>query len=262
VRFYWLNFHLPYACRHSGACCKAGWPIPIEPERAVLIRKGEWLDEGGVLPRDEHGACVFHNGRCTVYEHRPLSCVHFPYVCLIDARGVHVTLSHYCPTAASLLFEHEGPIEIVEGPSPVPALEIPEGLDARESLPPLAESAASSQAPGPRLMSWDEFSAWERTELKTLGAMTAGLPFPSVIERYLAAKLFASWAAYLGDGTTAVRHAVRAAHAVLREAMTHAAMNAGRSIDAALLKHAIRQADLRLIHAGTSSPPAHHIERA
>ena len=80
VKFYWLNFHLPYVCRHSGACCTAGWRIPIEPERAVLIRKGEWLDEGGVLPRDEHGACVFHNGRCTVYEHRPLSCVHFPYV--------------------------------------------------------------------------------------------------------------------------------------------------------------------------------------
>ena len=210
-----------------------------------MIRKGEWLDEGGVLPRDEHGACVFHNGRCTVYEHRPLSCVHFPYVCLIDARGVHVTLSHYCPTAASLLFEHEGPIEIVEGPSPVPALEIPEGLDARESLPPLREPN--------RLMSFDEFSNWERDELRTLKSMAGESEFAPVIERFLAAKLFASWAAYQGDGTTAVRQSVRAAHAVLQEEMTHAANDAGRSIDAALLKQAIRQADLRLVHAVTSS---------
>ena len=231
MRFFWLNFHLPYACRDSGACCTAGWQIPIEPDRAVMISKGEWLEEGGVLPRDEHGACVFHNGRCTIYEHRPMSCVHFPYVCLIDSRGVHVTLSHYCPSAASLLFEHEGPIEIVEGPSPVPALDIPEGLDARESLPPASPTATAGK---PRLMSWNEFSEWERTELKTLGELTAGLPFPSVIERYLAAKLFASWAAYQGDGTSAVRHAVRAAHAVLEEEITRAAQDAGRSIDAAL----------------------------
>jgi Fe-S-cluster containining protein len=260
MRFFWLNFHLPYACRHSGACCRAGWPIPIEPERALLIRKGEWLDEGGVLPRDPDGACIFHTDRCTVYEHRPLSCVHFPYVCLIDARGVHVTLSHYCPTAASLLFEHEGPIEIVEGPSPVPALEIPEGLDARESLPPLAESSPSPksaafakasaprQAPSPRLMSFDEFSNWEREELRMLKSMAGESEFANVIERFLAAKLFASWAAYQGDGTTAVRHAVRAAHAVLQEEMTRAAQDAGRSIDAALLTQAIRQADLRLLH--------------
>ena len=254
MRFFWLNFHLPYACRHSGACCTAGWRIPIEPERAKFIKPGAWLEEGGVLPRDEHGACVFHNGRCTVYEHRPMSCVHFPYVCLIDARGVHVTLSHYCPTAASLLFEHEGPIEIVEGPSPVPALGIPEGLDARESLPPLREPN--------RLMSFDEFSNWERDELRTLKSLAGESEFAPVIERFLAAKLFASWAAYQGDGTTAVRHAVRAAHAVLQEEMTRTAQEAGRSIDAALLKQAIRQADLRLVHAVISSPPAHPDERA
>lgn len=272
MRFYWLNFHLPYRCRDSGACCVAGWRIPIEPERAVLIRKGQWLDEGGVLPRTAAGACVFHDGRCTVYEHRPMSCRHFPYVCLIDARGVHVTLSHYCPTAASLLFEHDGPIEIVEGPSPVPGVEIPEGLDARESLPPLAEgpsaprSSASAratadkqapsrrpQAPSPRLMSFEEFANWERDELRTLKPMAGDSAFAPVIERFLAAKLFASWAAYLGDGTTAVRQSVRAAHAVLLEEMAIAAKETGRPIDAGLLMRAIRQADLRLVHAVTSS---------
>ena len=263
VRFFWLNFHLAYACRHTGMCCRSGWPIPIEPERAVLIRKGEWLEEGGVLPRNGQGACVFHDGRCTVYEHRPMSCVHFPYVCLIDARGVHVTLSHYCPTAASLLFEHDGPIEIVEGPSPVPELDIPEGLDARESLPPLAEgSPARSQARSPRfqssrprLMSFEEFSNWERDELRTLKSMAGDSKFAPVIERFLAAKLFACWAVYLGDGTTAVRQSVRAAHAVLQEEMAIAANESGRPIDARLLKHAIRRADLRLVHAATASVP-------
>ena len=172
--------------------------------------------------------------------------MHFPYVCLIDQRGVHVTLSHYCPTAASLLFAHEGPIEIVEGPSPVPGLEIPEGLDARESLPPLREPN--------RLMSFDEFSNWERAELRTLKSMAGESEFAPVIERFLAAKLFASWAAYLGDGTAAVRQSVRAAHAVLQEEMSNAVSGAGRPIDAGLLEQSIRQADLRLVHAVTSSP--------
>jgi hypothetical protein len=73
--------------------------------------------------------------------------------------------------------------------------------------------------------------------------------FAPVIERFLAAKLFASWAAYQGDGTTAVRESVLAAHAVLQEEMANATTDAGRPIDAGLLTHAIRQADLRLVHA-------------
>ena len=246
-----LNVHASWRCRHSGACCKAGWPIPVEPERARLIRKGEWLDEGGILPRTESGACVFHDGHCTVYEHRPLSCVHFPYVCMIDPRGVHVTLSHYCPTAAALLFEHRGPIEVVEGPPPVPLLEIPEGLDARESLPPMREFHASPkpQAPGPRLMSWDEFAQWEREELRTLPSLIGDVPFAPVIERYLAAKLFASWAMYEDDdGIAAVRKFVRAAYLRLREEMELGAMAEERPVDAAILLNAIRRVDFGLFH--------------
>jgi Fe-S-cluster containining protein len=251
VKFFWLNFHLPYRCRHSGACCTAGWPIPVEPERAVLIRKGEWLDEGGILPRDEHGVCVFHDGQCTVYEHRPLACVHFPYVCLIDPRGVHVTLSHYCPTAAGLLFDHEGAIEIVEGPSPVPRLEIPEGLDARESLPPMREKSASPkpQAASPTLMSWDEFSQWEREELRTLPALVGDVPFAPVLERYLAAKIFASWAAHEeGDGLTSIRLLARAAYQRLLDEMELGSRLAGRPVDREILLQAIRQVDFGLFH--------------
>lgn len=234
VRYFWLNFHLPYHCRHSGACCKAGWTIPIEPERAPFLGPGD------TLPQDAGGACVFHDGRCTVYAHRPMSCVHFPYVCLIDARGVHVTLSHFCPTAAALLFDHRGPIEIVEGSPPIAGLDMPEGLDARESLPPL-------RAPNV-LMSFEEFSEWERHELKALPELVRDSPFAPVIERFLAAKLFASWAAYQGNGVTAVRQAVRDAHARLEAEMATACREAGRALDAALLRNAIRQTDLYLLH--------------
>jgi hypothetical protein len=238
VKYFWLNFHLSYQCRHSGACCKAGWPIPIEADRVLE------LGQSGTLPQDETGACVFYNGRCTVYEHRPASCVHFPYVCLIDARGVHVTLSHYCPTAASLLFEHRGPIAIVEGPPPIAGLEIPEGLDARESLPPL-------RGPGV-LMSSDEFSEWEKRELTSLAALAGGAMFAPVIERYLAARLFASWAAYQGDGITAIREAVRHAHERLQAEITTVCREAGRALDARLLLEAIRQTDLYLLHRAKS----------
>lgn len=234
VTYFWLNFHLSYRCRHSGACCTAGWPIPIEPERAI------GLGHSGTLPQQPGGACLFHDGRCTVYQHRPMSCVHFPYVCLIDARGVRVTLSHFCPTAASLLFEHHGPIAIVEGPPPVAGLEIPEGLDARESLPPLRKPGV--------LMSFEEFTNWEKNELTTLARLAGDSPLAPVIERFLAAKLFASWAAYQDDGINAIRESVGVARRVLGGEIETACREAGRSLDAALLLTAIRQADLRLLH--------------
>ena len=243
MRYFWLNFHLPYACRHSGACCTAGWPIPVEPERAILIKKGDRLEDG-ILPRSDTGSCVFHEDRCTVYEHRPMSCVHFPYVCMIDPRGVHVTLSHYCPTAAALLFDHAGLIEVVEGPSPVPLLEIPEGLDARESLPPVDTRSAE-----PRLLSWEEFSQWERDELRTLPALIGDVPFAPVIERYVAAKIFASWAAYQdGDGITSIRLLARAAYQRLLDEMELGSRLADRPVDREILLQAIRQVDFGLFH--------------
>lgn len=299
MNFAWLNFHVDYACRHSGACCTSGWPIPVERDRATAIqaivdrggtpvRGRAWLvpatgapeDVAGTLALDRDGRCVCHGpAGCAVHRARPISCAHFPYVCLIDPRGVHVTLSHYCPTAASMLFEHEGPIAIVEGPPPVPGFDPPEGLDARESLPPLRE-------PG-RLMSFEEFSAWERDQvarvdpafpnlddLHLFDHARASVPAPHtwpgrpddlertwrtlaqpgiarfapVIRRYLAARAFGSWAAYLGDGTDGVLRSVRMARAVLHVETIRACGRAGRRLDSALLKDAIRESDLLLVH--------------
>lgn len=257
-------------------------------------------DVAGILARQPDGHCVWHQRpatapagictssppparrECAIHSARPVSCAHFPYACLVDARGVHVTLSHYCPTAASLLFEHDGPVEIVEGPSPVPGSDVPEGLDARESLPPLA-------VPN-RLMSWDEFSEWERlqvqggmgaavhgctgAEVELFDAARAAVPAPlswpgapadveavwrqrvapswnllgPVVNRYLAAKTFASWAAFLGDGTAAVVRGVEQARAVLVVEAARQCAREERALDAALLKQAIRQSDLLLVH--------------
>jgi Fe-S-cluster containining protein len=193
VKTFWLNCHIDYACRHSGMCCSSGWPIPVERDRVAAIdaaiareviplRVLPWLAPGADAPSDvagtlamrDNGHCVFFEaGRpgCSIHEVKPSGCVHFPYVCLIDQRGVHVTLSHFCPTAASMLFEHREPIAIVEGPVPVPG--DLEGLDARESLPPtFAESSADKPAGRPgsastRLMSFDEVTGWERDQIST-----------------------------------------------------------------------------------------------
>jgi len=292
MRFFWLNFHVDYACRHSGACCSAGWPIPVETDRAIQITQitdhPDWLvpaigapdDVAGTLAMRPGGHCVFHrDDRCGIYHARPSSCSHFPYVCVIDPRGVHVTLSHYCPTAAAMLFDRPRPIAIVEGPAPPTGLDLPEGLDARDALPPLASAK--------RLMSWHEFSAWEEHAVGTVGAhgahglgrfesARAAVPhsqaawpeaprdhqhisqrlvapawpsFEPVITRYLAAKAFASWAAYLDDdGTAAVVRAVETARAVLHVEAVRQCAEVNRMLDAPLLTAAIRQSDLLLVH--------------
>jgi hypothetical protein len=298
VRTYWLSFHASYACRHSGACCSSGWDIPIEQTRTRAIEQAigagsvvapaQWLrrvaeapaDVAGVLAVRDEGHCVFHQAPgCaihTVLGHTaiPAACQHFPRIALIDPRGVFVTLSHYCPTAAGLLVDAAGPTSIVEGPDALPEGIAPEGLDARDALPP-------SESPH-RLLDWDGYSAWERRAVGTLcsggspdsaldaldsrarrvpeGALLAvageavpptysrpqltppkpsgpDLP-PPVAGRYLAAHVFASWMAYQGNGLLATVLYLRTVLTVVRSELAR-----GRSpIDA------IRQADLLLRH--------------
>ncbi len=200
---WWLSCHVDYACRHSGACCRSGWPLPVEtavvPGISAAVQAGQvrtvdgttaWLNESAEAPdgtsgtfRLEGGACVFHAPRagataaaapgthhCAVHatlghDALPASCRHFPRVCLVDDRGVRVSLSHYCPTAATMLFTHEGPIEIVPGPAAVPGLVVPEGLDVRDGLPPRL-------TPGV-LMDLDALTAWERVVIGTLAGPDA-----------------------------------------------------------------------------------------
>jgi len=178
-----------------------------------------------------------------------------------------------------MLVAHDGPIAIVEGPSPVAGFEIPEGLDARESLPPL-------ESPG-RLMTFDAFSQWERVEVETgltsptwpeavalferarfaVPAPWAWAEAPAdlertwqtlaapawpgvapVAQRYRAAKVFASWAAYTDGGLAAVLRAAAIADAVLRIEVVRQCATASRALDVELLTAAIRQSDLLLVH--------------
>lgn len=166
---FWLSMHASYACRDAGACCSSGWPIPIERTKVAVVaglrQDSTWLqpapgappDVAGVLATSPDGRCVFRDHGCAIHRavgHQalPTACQHFPREVLIDRRGVFVTLSHYCPTAADLLFEGHGPVTIVTGPPAVPDGH-PEGLDARDVLPPLL-------APGV-LMDDEGYAAWE-----------------------------------------------------------------------------------------------------
>lgn len=111
------------------------------------------------------GACVFReNQRCTIHRHAghmalPVSCRHFPRVVLRDPRGTLVSLSHYCPTAASLIFQG-GAVRTVPAGSSLSVQEPVEGLDARDALPPLVH-------PG-MLADIDGYDAWERSVVETL----------------------------------------------------------------------------------------------
>jgi hypothetical protein len=122
-----------------------------------------------VLTETGDGACVFFEpaaGRlCAI--HRavgpgllPVACRNFPRVALRDARGLFVTLSHYCPTAARLLLSAT-PLSIVPAPASLSLDGEADGLDATEVLPPLLR-------PG-MLLTLEGYTAWERHAVTVFG---------------------------------------------------------------------------------------------
>jgi hypothetical protein len=173
-----LSIHADYACRHSGACCRAGWRIPVEAaceERLVLSglertrRDHRLLERGGgltVMALADGGACVsFEPGvgggpslcaihRVLGHDALPAACQHFPRAAVTDETGTFVTLSHFCPTAAGMLFREDVELSIVEAPESFGSVIEYEGFDARGALPPLL-------APG-MLMDLESHHAWER----------------------------------------------------------------------------------------------------
>ncbi len=188
-----LRLHADYLCQHAGACCTAGWAIPIEERAYEQVRvhfggqgRGRLFADGGPLPEgaaavlgvQPSGACVFFEpGRgnlCAVHRELgaaslPSACRHFPRIVLHDARGTLVSLSHFCPTAAGLLRSPNAQaFEIVRAPGPL-ALEGDdgddgpeglEGLDARDALPPLLRPGMLTDLEG--------YDAWERAAIALL----------------------------------------------------------------------------------------------
>jgi hypothetical protein len=176
---YCLSTHAAYACRHSGACCTANWPIPAERQcqqqiddavadgrlvvpggagrkiEAPLILTGRAApDPPAVLATDDGGACAFYRhpandrldderrGSCEIHGTLghgalPVSCQHFPRVCVLEPDATFVTLSHYCPTVAEAACRAATHPRIVEAPASLVAHVPLEGLDARKALPPL-----------------------------------------------------------------------------------------------------------------------------
>jgi putative zinc- or iron-chelating protein len=237
-----------------------------------------------VIARREDGACVFYEegtGLCTIHRSRgqaalPLACRMFPRIVLHDPRGTFVSLSHFCPTAASLLFDDERNVEIVEAPPSLVDVGVLDGLDARHEWPPLLR-------PG-MLMDVESYGWWEsraiamltcqdqdaRAALGRLRSATARViswspgdgPLVAAVERelgsdpttslitaplgrdaaavkrWLAARLFGCWMAYQGRGLLSIVD-------YLERCLTLFESEYGRNGNA---REAIRRADFQLLH--------------
>lgn len=353
-RVFALSIHADYRCRHSGACCTADWDVPVElPIYRSLddrLRNGSLrvapaaepltpfivepdLPDGAaaMLERTNRGDCVFFDRGthlCVVHrdageETLPATCRHFPRLAVADGRGTFITLSHYCPTAASMLFRDDVDLEVIEDPSAFPFADY-DGLTVTpDDLPPLLSPSM--------LMDPEGYSAWERHMVRrccaevspesvaaTLGSDAAQLrawrpgssslveaiqrlpgsfsvvsPHESLVEslglraeviaaipddlrpaadedgldaaygsfvlpmwrtfqrpinRYLAAKAFASWTAYQGRGLATIVRGLEAALALLRVEASRQCREARRPLDRDLLLEAIRTADFALNH--------------
>ena len=185
-----LPFHATYRCRDSGVCCTSDWPIPVEADQLRILtaalatgtlRPVAWAvliplqlvpdapAETPALVATHDGRCVFHDpaGSCAIHKALghgalPLACRQFPRVTVTDPRGVSVTLSHYCPTAAGLLRDATAVDEhslIVNPPAFPPNAEYV-GLDASAALPPLLRPGI--------LMDWESWWEVERLGVETL----------------------------------------------------------------------------------------------
>ena len=183
---YALSFHATYGCQRSGVCCSSDWDVPVEVPLyrnlddalgAGRLQAAGAAFEGGPLlivepdlpdgaaamvARTVGGHCVFYHrdsGLCVVQrdmgeDHLPSACRHFPRLAVRDRRGTFISLTHYCPTAAAMLFGPEAPFEIVESPVAFPPADY-EGLRVdEEAWPPLLHPHM--------LMDLEGYTAWER----------------------------------------------------------------------------------------------------
>ena len=281
-----LSIHADYRCRHAGACCTAGWEIPVEVHRQPLVGAATLPTAGGCRFFDAGGQrlCALH--RDHGHDALPMACQQFPRRALLDDRGTHIALSHFCPTAASMLFRDDVPLEIVVNPPAFPADRQYEGMDARGALPPLLAPDV--------LMDLDSYSAWEHeavalfarddwTADQALGALAsatatvskwrpgseplsdairhafgrhhaapgtarADVRLSRPLRRYAASKVFASWTAYQSDRLSEVAAFTRKALKVLATEAERICKDTGRPIDETVLYEAVQAADYRILH--------------
>jgi hypothetical protein len=348
-----LSIHSDYRCRHSGQCCTLDWDVPIElpvyRSLADAVATGRLhVSADGVTPfvvgpdLPDDAAAVFgrtESGRCAFFDsasrlcvvHRDLgpaalaaTCRHFPRIAVRDRRGTFVNVSHFCPTAAAMLFRTDMPLEIVAAPPAFPAVDYDGLTVADDDYPPLLH---------PRmLMDHDGYDAWEahmigrclgggrrpdsvlatltrdaavlarwqpgteslrdavgnlpaaivesaappsldpsrELEQQCLAAVPSELrseaddhgldeafrrhvvphwdDLSAPVNRYIAAKAFASWTAYQGRGVRTIVRGIEAAVALVRLDAARQCRDAGRALDDGLLLEAFRSADFVLNH--------------
>lgn len=184
VRLRVLSFHRDYACRHSGACCSAGW---VEP-----------LEDGVCRHFSAHpgGSCAIQ--RAHGHEALPHACQQFPRVATLSPLGTSVTLSAFCPTAASLLFGTE-PFQIVQTPD----ARVFEGLDARDVMPPLLRPDM--------LMDWESVERWEVLAVAALSDYRDDVERALEIIEQASTQVIAEWTPGDGNLATALTAAFRRA---------------------------------------------------
>lgn len=176
-----LSIHAKYACRHAGACCRT-WTIPVDRRVIQIVEDGNIVPSGAYdalfvrsgnsdgtwqIARRGDGRCAFllpgSPGLCAIHHAAgagalPAACRHFPRKILRDGRGTFISLSHFCPTAASMLLASV-PLAVVDAEPPLRLEEPIEGLDASEALPPLVKPGLLSDLDG--------YDAWERAAVAT-----------------------------------------------------------------------------------------------
>jgi Fe-S-cluster containining protein len=198
-----LSFHAAYRCRHSGACCTATWSIPFDREEATRVEELTLTGSGGLVwksgnddlafarkmpdgtcgffDRDSHLCAIHRAGGSTAL---PATCRMFPRLVLHDARGTFVSLSHFCPTAAAMLFDAPGPDAIVDAPASLTGEGRLEGLDATDAWAPLLRTSV--------LMDLDAYAAWEERAVDLL--TSSGVPPWQALHRLdHATRLIARW---------------------------------------------------------------------
>jgi len=298
----------------------------------VLMQDDLPEDATAMVARTSQGDCVFYHrgsGLCVVHRDfgdtlLPSTCRHFPRVAVRDQRGTFISLTHYCPTAAAMLFRDDVPLAIVEAPPAFPPAAYDGLVVDPDAWPPLLHPQM--------LMDLDAYTAWERhmvrrcahpealpeDVLATLardaqmlrtytpgsrslvdaidslpddmvdaapvrslidslarhaGVMAAvpedfrpepdeqGLPavfeqlvspewnaWRAPLNRYLAAKAFASWTAYQGRGVLTIVRGLEAALGLVRVEAARQCRDRNRPLDAELLREAFRAADFLLNH--------------
>jgi hypothetical protein len=111
---------------------------------------------------DQEGGRLCAIQRTLGHDALPSACQQFPRLSVLDDRGAHVVLSHYCPTVAGMLIEdEERAVEIVHLADGDPARRPIEGFDTRAAVPPFLRPGVAFDLPG--------YGAWERGIVHALG---------------------------------------------------------------------------------------------